>query len=173
MDPIPAHLEADIQSRLREHQTFGLALCGFDAEGIRFAGGVGFADLDRSESVTPATVFRVASISKLLTTALALRAVDAGFLDLDDPVNRHLPSELRIRGPHGEPATSSVRTLLSHSSGLPAGTRGADELGQQPVGGSPGVRPLRSSAASSPRRSAPSSGSATRGAGHAGASPSG
>lgn len=126
MDPIPADLEAQIQTLLRERRTHGLALCCFDADGVLFGGGVGWADLTRGEPVTPDTVFRVASISKLVTTAVVLAAVDAGELELDAPANRHLPSGLQIRDVHGQAASSTVRSLLSHSSGLPSGTRGAD-----------------------------------------------
>ncbi|HMS13404.1 MAG TPA: serine hydrolase domain-containing protein [Microthrixaceae bacterium] len=143
MDPIPATLEATIRARLRERHTQGLALACFDAGGIRFAGSVGDADLTRGEPVTPQTVFRVASISKLLTTTLALTAVDAGLIDLDEPVNRYLPVGLRITTADGAPAMSRVRTLLSHTSGLPAGARGAD-LGNAALTRIANAAPLRS-----------------------------
>lgn len=125
MDPLPAPLESVIQTHLRERQVYGLSLAAFDREGIRFAGGVGHADLRRGEPADAATVYRVASISKLLTTALVLRLVDSGHIALDDPVNRHLPDDLRILDRTGAAAPSTVRTLLSHTSGLGVGLRGA------------------------------------------------
>lgn len=143
MDSTPAALEETIRVRLRERHTQGLAVACFDADGIRFAGGVGYADLARVEPVTPQTVFRVASISKLLTTTLVLAAVDAGLIDLDEPVNRYLPADLQITTKDGEPATSRVRTLLSHTSGLPAGARGAD-LGNPALTRIANAGPLRS-----------------------------
>ena len=143
MDPIPVALDATIRLRLRERHTQGLALACFDADGIRFAGGVGYADLARGEPVTPQTVFRVASISKLLTTTLVLAAVDAGLIDLDEPANRYLPTDLQITTADGAPATSRVRTLLSHTSGLPAGARGAD-LGNPALTRIANAAPLRS-----------------------------
>jgi len=124
-DELPAPLRTAIETRLREHHTQGLALCAFDAHGMVFAGGVGNADLARSEPVTPETIFRAASISKLLTATLALRLVEQGHLDLAAPVNDHLPPELRILDRDGHPATSPVAMLLSHTSGLPSGVRGA------------------------------------------------
>ncbi len=123
---LPAALRAPILARLRERRTQGVAICAFDADGVVFADGLGYADLQRGEPITPDTVFRVASISKLFTTALALRLADRGQLDLAAPVNSYLPADLRILDGDGRPATSSVRTLLSHTSGLPAGVRGAD-----------------------------------------------
>ena len=143
VDPIPSVLEATILARLRERHTQGLALACFDADGIRFAGGVGYADLARGEPVTPQTVFRAASVSKLLTTALVLAAVDAELIDLDEQVNRYLPAGLQINAADGAPATSRVRTLLSHTSGLPAGARGAD-LGNPALTRIANAAPLRS-----------------------------
>lgn len=143
MEPIPPALEATIRTRLRERLTPGLALACFDAEGIRFAGGVGHADLARGEEITPRTIFRLASISKLFTTTLLLRAANAGEIDLDEPVNRYLPPALRITTVDGAPAESPVRALLSHTSGLPAGARGAD-LGNSLLTRITNAGPLRS-----------------------------
>lgn len=126
VQPVPDHLRSAIESRLRSRQIHGLAVCGFALDGVRFASGHGCASIERSEAVTPATVFRVASISKLLTTTLALGLVDAGDLDLAAPVNHYLAPDLQIRDQAGAPAVSPLRSLLSHTSGIPFGVRGAD-----------------------------------------------
>ena len=126
MRPIPQPLVEQIERRLRQRRVHGLAIVAFDRDGPRFGGGVGFADLARGELVTTDTVFRVASVSKQLTTSVVLRAVGAGLLDLDQPVHDRLPAEQRIVDAEGRPATIPLRTLLSHSSGLPSSLRGAD-----------------------------------------------
>ncbi len=125
MDPLSDHLRHTIETRLRERGVFGLAVCGFDADGIRFAGGVGYADLERAEPVGTRTVFRVASVSKLLTTTLLLTLVGRGEIELDRPVNEYLPRDLHVTDAQGAAATSTLRMLLSHTSGLPFGIRGA------------------------------------------------
>lgn len=111
--------------RLRERHVHGAAVAAFDRQGVCFAGGAGYADIERAEPATPGTVFRVASISKLLTTTLALHLASEGRLDLDAPVNAHLPSALAIADRSGGPADVTVAQVLSHSSGLPYGVRGA------------------------------------------------
>lgn len=126
MQPIPQALVEQIERRLRQRRVHGLALVAFDRDGPRFGGGVGFADLARGELVSPDTVFRVASVSKQLTTALVLRAVGDGLLDLDQPVNERLPEAQHLLDAAGEPAAVPLRTLLSHSSGLSSSIRGAD-----------------------------------------------
>ncbi|WP_170288333.1 serine hydrolase [Marilutibacter maris] len=71
------------------------------------------------DPVTDATLFKIASNSKAMTTALLARLVDAGKLRWDDPVTRHLP---RFRM-HEDWVTEQmqVRDLLIHNSGLPEG----------------------------------------------------
>ena len=126
MQQVPAGLQSAIQTLLRERQIFGLAVCGFDREGVRFAGGFGYADLDRGERVTEDTIFRVGSISKLLTTAFVLKLADSKQLDLDRDTNSYLPEPLRVTDQAGQPAEFELRRLLSHSAGLEFGVRGVD-----------------------------------------------
>lgn len=62
------------------------------------------------------TVIPIASASKWLTVATLMTLVDAGRLTLDDPVARYLPSFAASDG------TVTIRSLLSHTSGLPDST---------------------------------------------------
>jgi CubicO group peptidase (beta-lactamase class C family) len=65
---------------------------------------------------TPDTIFDLASLTKVIaTTALAMRAIDAGRLTLDDRVSDWLRS---WRG--ADRASVTIRQLLTHSSGLTA-----------------------------------------------------
>ena len=74
---------------------------------------VGLADVDARTPVTPATNFRLASVSKQFTAASVLLLAQDGRLRLDDPVRRWLPTL---------PASAegvTLHHLLSHTSGLP------------------------------------------------------
>lgn len=71
------------------------------------------------QPVTADTVFKIASNSKAMTTAVLARLVDAGKLRWDDPVTRHLPA-LRMHDPWVT-REMQVRDLLIHNSGLGAG----------------------------------------------------
>ena len=67
-------------------------------------------------SVDQHTVFDLASLTKVLaTTTLAMRAVDAGHLNLDEPVKHWLPD---WKGDDRKHVT--IRDLLAHASGLTA-----------------------------------------------------
>lgn len=71
----------------------------------------GYADFADHRENTPAIRFPIASISKLLTATAILQLIQAGKLQLNDPVAKHLP-----QFPYRE---ITVRNLLSHTSGLP------------------------------------------------------
>ena len=74
--------------------------------------GVGLADVEAGTPITPATNFRLASLSKQFTAAAVLLLAEDGRLRLDDPVRRWLP-EL--------PANAdgvTLHHLLRHPSGL-------------------------------------------------------
>nr|WP_325164811.1 serine hydrolase domain-containing protein [Frateuria sp.] len=71
------------------------------------------------QPITPETLFKIASNSKAMTTALLGRLVDQGKLAWDDPVTKYLP-DFRMADPW---VTKNMRVadLLTHSSGLPEG----------------------------------------------------
>ncbi|MEO9216143.1 MAG: serine hydrolase [Rhodanobacter sp.] len=69
--------------------------------------------------ITPQTLFKIASNSKAMTTALLGRLVDQGKLHWDDPVTKYLP-QFRMHDPWVT-ANMRVADLLTHSSGLPEG----------------------------------------------------
>lgn len=74
--------------------------------------GYGYADLERRVRATPATNYRLASVSKQFTAAAILLLAEDGRLSLDDRLRRWLP-ELPA-------ATDAItlRQVLTHTSGL-------------------------------------------------------
>lgn len=80
--------------------------------------GFGCADLERQIPATPATVYRIASITKLFTSTAIMQLRDEGALQLDDPVAKHL-SWFSIRNPHADRPPVTIRHLLTHAGGLP------------------------------------------------------
>ena len=72
--------------------------------------GYGLADLEQGAPVTPATNFRLASVTKQFTSAAILLLAEDGLLGLDDPARNWLPSL--------PAAAVTIRHLLTHTSGL-------------------------------------------------------
>ena len=65
---------------------------------------------------TPATLFRIASVSKMMTTVGLMRLVEQGKLSLDQDVGIYLGFSLR--NPHFPQQPVTLRSLLSHTSSL-------------------------------------------------------
>jgi len=74
--------------------------------------GYGLANLEQHAKVTPATDFRLASVSKQFTAAAILLLAEDGKLGLDDSIRHWLPSL------PASTAKVTLRQLLDHTGGL-------------------------------------------------------
>ena len=83
-----------------------------------WAQGFGWADVERRVPATADTLYRIASITKTFTATAILQLRDAGRLQLDDPLTRHLPW-FSVASRHAEAPPITIRHLLTHTSGLP------------------------------------------------------
>lgn len=80
---------------------------------VVWAEGFGEADVENRVAVTPASRFRIASISKALTAAAVGKLVEEGSLDLDAPVQRYVPTF-----PEKPQGTVTTRLLAGHLAGV-------------------------------------------------------
>jgi CubicO group peptidase (beta-lactamase class C family) len=79
----------------------------------------GVRDLSSKAPITPATAFRIASMTKSFTALAILKLRDEGKLSLEDPVSKWLAEFARMPGPTRDTAPLRIRQLLSHSAGFP------------------------------------------------------
>ena len=84
---------------------------------LRYVSARGWADRERRVSVTRDTRFRLASLTKLLTSVTVLRLCEQGIVSLDAPVTDWLPAFRPCLRDGREPFIT-LRHLLSHTSGL-------------------------------------------------------
>ncbi|MFL5994403.1 MAG: serine hydrolase domain-containing protein [Streptomyces sp.] len=92
------------------------ALVRVGGTGGGWRGSSGVHDLESGRPADPGARFRAGSTTKVVTAAAVLRLVAEGRIDLNTPVQRYLPGLLSARF---RPVT--VRQLLNHTSGIPAG----------------------------------------------------
>jgi serine-type D-Ala-D-Ala carboxypeptidase len=72
-------------------------------------------------AATPATLFDLASVTKVVaTTPMAMILYERGLLDLDAPVSAIVPEFISNAGKDPRRHQVTLRMLLAHSSGLPA-----------------------------------------------------
>ena len=112
--PSPASAElADACERFRvERGIVGLSVAILRDGRVVFERAFGAADRERALPATPATLYRLASISKPVTATIALQLVEEGVLDLDRDLRDYAP-HLRERLP-----AMTLADVLSHTSGL-------------------------------------------------------
>lgn len=80
--------------------------------------GFGMADIDKNIPAQANTIYSICSISKLFTSIAIMQLCDAGKLRLDDEVAAILPW-FKIKQSYVDSGPITIRTLLTHSSGLP------------------------------------------------------
>ena len=89
---------------------------------------LGRRDIERGLPMAADTIFRIASMSKPITSVAALMLVERGSLSLDDPITKWVPEFATMRvlrrpdGPlddtYAAPRAITVDDLLTHRSGL-------------------------------------------------------
>jgi CubicO group peptidase (beta-lactamase class C family) len=77
----------------------------------------GLADREQRRPMTEDKIFLIASVTKPIVTAAAMRLIELGELSVTDPVTRWLP-EFTPRLETGETPPITIHHLLTHSAGL-------------------------------------------------------
>jgi CubicO group peptidase (beta-lactamase class C family) len=110
---IPEGLAARLEQRLRgvqrEKRAPSISAAVIRDGEVIWETAVGVADVDAGQEATPDTQYRIGSITKTFTAAAIMQLRDAGKLDLEDTLDRHI---------EGAAHTPTIRRLLSHASGL-------------------------------------------------------
>jgi len=120
-----------------------------DRDGVIYEGAAGPRVAGGSEPVTPDSIFRLASMTKLLTTAAALQLIEDDKLEVDEPVETYRPEFAQLQVLEGfdgdtprwrPPAKqATVRHLLTHTSGLSYWFWNADTMRWHLATGTPTV----------------------------------
>ena len=105
---------------MREHKPPGAALAVTYHGRLVYARGFGYANLEKHEPVRPASLFRIASVSKPFTATAVMHLVEQGKLRLDDRVFPILKLQPHLeRGARLDPRWHdiTVRHCLQHTAG--------------------------------------------------------
>ncbi|MBN2170149.1 MAG: beta-lactamase family protein [Candidatus Krumholzibacteriota bacterium] len=110
-------LETWIESVIDFDRLPGLSVAVVHDQDIIYAKGFGHSDIASKQEAGPGTIYGICSMSKMFTALAVMQLRDAGKLELDDPVSRHLP----WFAPEGTDADQppTLRDLLRHTGGLP------------------------------------------------------
>ncbi|MQA12642.1 MAG: serine hydrolase [Pseudonocardiaceae bacterium] len=120
-------------------------------DGVIYEGAAGKRAADADDPITPDTMLRIASMTKMVTTVAALQQVERVSLELDAPVDTYRPefADLPVlEGFDGDtpklrPAGSraTVRQLMTHTAGLAYWFWNSDIDRYEQVTGTPNILP--------------------------------
>lgn len=125
-----AALDASLRSAVDRKDVPGMVALVTDRERVLYQGAFGVADVASGRPLTPDALFRIASMTKPITSVALMQLIEQGRLTLDDPAENYLPElagmiviedfdaatgNYRLRPPASKP---TVRHFLAHTSGL-------------------------------------------------------
>jgi N-acyl-D-amino-acid deacylase len=110
---------------MKEHRVPGASVAVTHRGQVVFARGYGYADVASKETVQPTSLFRVASLSKPITSVAILQFVEQNKLKLDDKVFEVLDyaADIKAAGNDFDPRLRdiTIRHLLEHRGGWDRG----------------------------------------------------
>jgi serine beta-lactamase-like protein LACTB, mitochondrial len=108
-----------VRAGITEQNLPGLSVAVGVGGEIVWAEGFGWADLEPKTPVTPETRFRIGTASTPLTSAAAGLLLEQGRLNLDEPIQKHVPEFPEKQWP------VTLRQVMGHLAGIP--NDGGDE----------------------------------------------
>ncbi|HEY9285750.1 MAG TPA: serine hydrolase domain-containing protein [Pyrinomonadaceae bacterium] len=105
-------LEQVVRAELKESNTPGAAVAVVRGDRVVYAKGFGVASVETGAPVTPDTLFRVGSVTKMLTAAVFVSLAEEKGIALDAPVGES------IKGLGPRLSRVTPRQLLSHTAGV-------------------------------------------------------
>jgi CubicO group peptidase (beta-lactamase class C family) len=116
-DELRTFVDGVINDAMRRDAIAGVNVAMVDRSGVLFTKGYGVASLSPTRAMTSDTLCRVGSISKTVVWIALMQLAEQNKLNLDDPINQHLPPEMRIPD-EGFTEPIRIRHLMSHTAGF-------------------------------------------------------
>jgi CubicO group peptidase (beta-lactamase class C family) len=117
MTNITQRIDDALNSALDEKRIVGAVIAVMKDGELAHFKPYGLANREQGKPMTEDAIFRLASISKPIVTAAAMRMIELGRFGLDTPVTDFLP-DFKPKGPDGSTPTITIRHLLTHTAGL-------------------------------------------------------
>jgi methyl acetate hydrolase len=94
-------IDATLSRPVESKEVPGVVAMAATDRGVLYEGAFGLRDLAGGPVMTLDTVFRIASITKAVTSVAALQLVEQGKLQIDEPIGRVLPRTRLLTGAGG------------------------------------------------------------------------
>lgn len=117
MTQLTQRIDAALQSALDQKRLVGAVIAVMQDGELAHFKAYGLADREAGRAMKDTDIFRLASITKPIVTAAAMRMIELGKMQLDTPVTDFLP-DFKPPLPGGSTPTITIRHLLTHTAGL-------------------------------------------------------
>ena len=119
-----------LRRAVERKEVAGVVAMAADRNGVIYQGAFGLADIGEARPLQLDSLFRIASMTKAITSVAAMQLIEQGKMALDDPAEKYLPQLAKLQvfesfdaatGAYKlRPATKSitVRHFFTHTSGL-------------------------------------------------------
>ncbi len=126
-----ANLDASTQAYLDQQRLSGtVSLLAHQGE-IIYQSAQGYADIEAQTPMQENTLFRLASLTKPVTSVAAMILVEQGKLSLNDPISKYLPAFANLKVYVDESTREAlekpitIKNLLMHTAGISSGGLGS------------------------------------------------
>src|SRR5947199_3209396 len=89
--PGGAAIDAALRAAVERNDVPGVVALVVNRDRVRYQGTFGVADVDTKRPLTADALFRIASMTKPVTSLALMQLVEQGKLALDDPADKYLP----------------------------------------------------------------------------------
>lgn len=113
-----SRFEQKMEAQVAADDVGGVSAAVARGSDVVWARAFGWADRDRRIPAGVGSIYRVGSISKTVTAVVMMRAVERGYIDLDQPLSEVFPATARFPGAMAGAPAPTVRQFASHTSGL-------------------------------------------------------
>ena len=107
-----------LEERMKHYHVKGVSVAVIQDYGLDWVKGYGVRNATTGDPVDETTLFQVASVTKTITAAIALKLVQEGVLGLDRNINDYLKSWKLPENEFTRREKVTLRRILSHSAGL-------------------------------------------------------
>jgi CubicO group peptidase (beta-lactamase class C family) len=123
-------LDVEMRRAVERRDASGVVVMAANRKGVIYQGAFGVADIEQAKPLKVDSLFRIASMTKAVTSTAAMQLIEQGRFTLDDPVEKYFPEFAKLPVFESfDPATGAyrlkpastpvtVRHLFTHTSGL-------------------------------------------------------
>jgi CubicO group peptidase (beta-lactamase class C family) len=90
-DAVHQSIDAYLNARLRESQVPGMVAAIVDHNGLRYSAAFGQQDAANQVAMRTDSIFRIASMTKPITSLAVVMLIEEKQVGLDDPIEKYLP----------------------------------------------------------------------------------